>query len=145
MPSSLPIHNHEDPDSCNCRDCLCRRFHEGTSYWASNTYADTVEVASEHSENSTMSGLPGPGRTLDIYIQIESAVGQIMEAVRRAWDLAFGAIATRDRLVSRISKCNEETDTGKRDEIWRKIMKDCRLLLEFIERCASSSLGSCDD
>lgn len=118
---------------CECHACLSRRIQASTSYWMSNTYTNAVEVASEHSANSTVSGLPGPGRTLDKYLGI---VGRIFETIlaKKAHDLGFGPIATMDRMISKIEKCNEETKADKREKIWRKILKDCLQLLRFIER-----------
>lgn len=99
-------------------------------------------TVSEHSANSTVSGLPGPGRTLDKYLGI---VGRIFEThlAKKLHDLGFGPIATRDRLLSRIDKFNKEPNADKREKIWKKIIKDCLQLLKFIERCASSFPDTC--
>ncbi len=134
----LPSPIHTGRQNCECHDCLSRRIQEDTPYWTSNKYANAAMAVSEHSANSTVSGLPGPGRTLDKYLGI---VGRIFETLlaKKVHDLGFGPIATRDRLISRVSKCNEEKDAEKREKIWRKIIKDCLQLLKFIERCRSSS------
>ncbi len=141
MPSPSLIHKPW-PHFCECHDCLSREIQEDTPYWTSKKDANAMEIASEHSTNSTVSGLPGPGRTLDKYLGI---VGRIFEAIlaKKAHDFGFGPIATRDRLISRIDKCNKETTTDKREKHWRKIMKDCLQLLKYIERCVF--LDSCDN
>lgn len=144
MLSPSPIHDEWNVCSCECQVCLPRRFQEGTSYWTSNKYANAMEIPSEHSANSTVSGLPGPGRTLDKYLGI---VGRIFEKhlAKKVHDLGFGPIATRDRLVSRIDKCNKEMNAEKREKQWRKIITDCLQLLKYIERSASSFLDSGED
>ncbi len=133
QPLPSPIRDHGYSAYCECYDCLYTRIQKETPYWTANTYANATEVASEHSANSTVSGLPGPGRTLDKYLGI---VGRIFETLlaKKVHDLGFGPIATRDRLASRIAKCNKEADADKREKIWRKIIKDCLQLLKYIER-----------
>lgn len=145
IPSPNPTHDDEYPDSCECHNCLSTRIQMSTEYWTATKYTYAEEVVSEHSTNSTVSGLPGPGRTLDKYLGIlgrkfHTFAGEI------AHDLGFGPSATTARVESRVVTLDAESESNhyKREKEWKKIVKDCRKMLSYIERCAVLSI-SCDD
>ncbi len=140
-PSPSRTHHSE---TCGCHDCLSRRIHESTLYWTFTKYASVYKTASEHSRNTTVSGRPGTGRTLDMFL---GTFGRILKqhVAKKADGLGYGPNTTMTRLRLMIYNFNEETSADKREKIWRKITKDCKQLLKFIERCVSSSLDSCDD
>lgn len=144
IPSPSPVHDDSKPYLCECNDCITRGFQAGTQYWKSTKYTYAEEVVSEHSTNSTASNLPGPGRTLDKYLgklgrKFHTFAGEI------AHDLGFGPNATTIRVESRTVKFNAQSNHYKREKDWKSIVKDCRKMLKYIERCASSSVYLCDE
>lgn len=143
QPSPSPIHKYWDL-SCECRDCLSRRFQESTPYWTSTKYTYVEEAVSEHSTNSTVSNLPGPGRTLDHFLGI---LGRKFHAFSGeiAHDLGFGPSATTARVESQIVKLDAKSHSDKQEKEWKKITKDCAKLLKYMERYANSSADLHDD
>ncbi len=144
MPSLSPVHDKWDPLSCECHDCLSRRFQESAQYWKSTKYTYAEETASEHSKNSTVSGLPGPGRTLDKFLGIlgrkfHTFAGEI------AHDLGIGPSVTTARVESMGVQFDLESNPPKRKKEWEKIVKNCCKLLKYMGRYTCFSDYLCDD
>lgn len=133
----LPSHCVPDcvnSNPCQCYDCLSRRIQADTPYWTStNRYTYAEEAVSKHSTNSTVSGLPGPGRTLDHFLGIlgrrfHTFAGEI------AHEIGLGPGATTARVESRVVKFDAALNPDKKKKEWKKIMKGCRKLLKYMER-----------
>lgn len=138
MPSPNPIHDRWRPSSCECNDCMSKEFQKSTPYWTSGSSMYAMDTTSEHSTNSTVSNLPGPGRTLDHYLGIlgrrfHTFAGEV------AHDLGYGPIATTTRVESRVVKFDAESNRDKREKYWKKIVRDCRKLIKYMQTCASST------
>lgn len=101
-----------------------------------------METASEHSTNSTASNLPGLGRTLDHYLGI---IGRRLEKwmAEKAHVFGFGPCATMARLELEVSKFDAKSKSPQKEELRKRIVKDCCKLLKYMQRY-ESSLDLCD-